>query len=609
MPNSSFTSIVELFHHRVFSTPNTVAMYGERHGQWITERWIDVGKRARRIACGLMAKGLQTEERCAILSSNRPDWVTIDMGILCGGGATTAIYPSTTGEECCYILIDSESSFLFIEDLEQLSKLLAAETRAPKLNTIILMDYSDGQILPESRAEIISLKQLGELGDIWDQDNPNTYDERSKSVSPNSLASVIYTSGTTGPPKGVLLTHDNWVFESEAIDRLALMQPFDKHYLFLPLAHSFAKVLEVAFIRLGTPTIVDSKSERLLLNMQETKPTLMGAVPRLFEKAYNQAVHAAKNGGTASYGIFRWAVKIGIQCSVLRQAGKEPRGVLAGEMRVADRLVFSKFREAFGGNIKYFISGGAPLSVEIAEFFDAAGILILEGYGLTESSAASFVNTPDSYRFGTVGNPVLGLEVKIATDGEILLKGRGVMRGYHNRPKETAEAIDSEGWLYTGDIGVLEDGFLRITDRKKEIIVNSGGKNISPHNVETLIKLKCGLISDVVVYGDKQPYLVALITIDEGVASQWGEANKRASRSYADLISDSSLKDTVWSEITAVNARLAPHECVRKFEILPREFTQENSELTPTQKVKRLTIFEHNKELISGLYSDTIESL
>jgi len=247
--------------------------------------------------------------------------------------------------------------------------------------------------------------------------------------------------------------------------------------------------------------------------------------------------------------------------------------------------------------------------VEIAEFFHAAGILILEGYGLTESSAASFVNTPDNYRFGTVGNPVLGLEVKIAEDGEILLRGRGVMRGYYKQPKETAKAIDDDGWLYTGDIGVLEDGFLQITDRKKEIIVNSGGKNISPQNVESLIKARCGLISEVVVYGDKQPYLTALVTIDESGINMWGEANKRGSRSYKELIADPSLKETVWSEITAVNATLAPHECVRKFAILPREFSRERSELTPTLKVKRRTIFQHNKELISDLYRDTIEAM
>jgi long-chain acyl-CoA synthetase len=607
MPNSSFTSVVELFHHRVFSTPNTVAMYGNRHGEWVTERWVDVGKRARRIACGLLAKGLVSEDRCAILSENRPDWVTIDMGILCCGGATTAIYPSTTGEECCYILEDSESSYLFIENTQQLSKVLSAVTATPRLKTIILMDTPESKKLPESPIELISLKDLLALGDSWDQENPETYDKISGAISSESLASIIYTSGTTGPPKGVMLTHDNWIFESEAIDRLALMQPIDKHYLFLPLAHSFAKVLEVAFIRLGTPTVVDGNSQQLLKNMQETQPTLMGAVPRLFEKAYNGAVHSAKQGGGASLGIFKWAVRIGTQCSELRESGKEPRGVLAAEMRVADRLVFSKFRDTFGGNIKYFISGGAPLSVEIARFFHAAGILILEGYGLTESSAASFVNTPDSFRFGTVGAPVLGLEVKIAGDGEIMLKGRGVMLGYHKQPKETAHTI-TDGWLNTGDIGVLEDGFLRITDRKKEIIVNSGGKNISPQNVENLIKSKCGLVSDIVVFGDKQPYLIALITIDESVALHWGKTTGREHQTYKELISTPALKATVWSDITAANATLAPHECVRKIAILPKEFTEDSSELTPTQKVKRQTIFQHNKELISDLYSDTIEA-
>jgi len=584
-------------------------MYGKKHGEWITERWVDVGKRARRIACGLLAKGLTAETRCAILSKNRPDWVTIDMGILCAGGVTTAIYPSTSGEECCYILNDSESTFLFIESLEQLDKLNSNPTETPKLKTVIVMDSLDQPQQAENSLEILDLYELEQTGKSWDEAHPQAYDEASTSVSPESLASIIYTSGTTGPPKGVLLTHDNWVFESEAIDRLALMQPIDKHYLFLPLAHSFAKVLEVAFIRLGTPTFIDSDSDHLATNLKATQPTLMGAVPRLFEKAYNQVVHQAKNSGGASYGVFKWAVKIGVQCSRLKRKGKEPKGVLAAEMRIADRLVFAKFREAFGGNIKYFISGGAPLSVNIAEFYHAAGILILEGYGLTESSAASFVNTPDNYRFGTVGSPVLGLEVKIKDDGEIILKGRGVMRGYHKLPEATSKAIDKDGWLHTGDIGKLEDGFLSITDRKKEIIVNSGGKNISPLNVETLIKSKCELISDVVVYGDRQPYLIALVTIDEGVAHRWAEANDQKPQSYEELTASPDLKETVWKEISTANASLAPHECVRKIAILAREFTQENSELTPTLKVKRKTIFEHNQELISDLYAGTIEAL
>ena len=604
MPNSSFSSIVDLFHHRIFSTPTTVAMIGRRHSNWYEMSWAEVGRSARRIACGLHALNLSPESRCAILSENRPEWVTADLGILCAGGATTTIYPSSTAAECAYILADSGAEICFVENAEQAEKLLEHREELPNLRTVVLFEgraSNDGWI--------ITLQQLEVLGSEWDDAHEGAYMAAAEAVGPEQIATVIYTSGTTGPPKGVMLTHDNWIFESEGIDRLALMLPTDKQYLLLPLAHSFAKVLQLAFIRLGTPTVVDGDLMNLLTFMQETSPTIVGAVPRLFEKAYNKAIHQARKGGQASWAMFRWAIKIGRRCSELRQQGIEPKGVLAAEWKVADRLVLSEIRKTFGGKIKYFISGGAPLSVEIATFFHAAGILILEGYGLTESSAASFVNTPDNYRFGTVGKPILGVEHRIAPDGEILLRGRGVMKGYLNRPEATAEALDDDGWLHTGDIGVLEDGFLRITDRKKDIIVNAGGKNISPQNVERLLLDKSEWLSNVVVHGDRRPYLVALVTLDPAAISRWGRQHNRTFPNYTSMAEATVVKELIWRDIELVNCSLPPHETIKKFAILPRDLTIESGELTPTLKVKRRVVETSHESLLNELYRGTLQSM
>jgi long-chain acyl-CoA synthetase len=385
---------------------------------------------------------------------------------------------------------------------------------------------------------------------------------------------------------------------------MGLMDINDVQYLWLPLSHSFGKVMQVGQIRVGFPTAVDGRIDKLVDNLGVVRPTFMAAAPRIFEKVYNKVVGGAKDAGGLKYKIFKWAVKVGSEVSKLRQAGKQPRGWLAFKHKWADKLVFSKLKARFGGRVRFFISGSAPLSKDIAEFFHAADILILEGYGLTETSAASFVNRPDAFRFGTVGHPVPGTDVKIADDGEILIGGPGVMRGYHNLPEQTAEVLD-DGWLKTGDIGEFDaDGFLKITDRKKDLIKTSGGKYVAPQLIESKLKSLCPYVSQVVVHGDKRKYVTALIALDEENLRAWADDNGMNGASYADLADSDKVKDMIQPYIEELNSGLARYETVKKFALLPSDLSVEEGELTPSLKVKRKVVEKKYMGVLDGLYED-----
>lgn len=598
MLNESFKSVADIFNHRVGSTPDSTAMWGKGDDRWEAMTWAEVADRVRHIACGLHAIGIEEEQRVAILCETRPEWVCVDLGILCATGCTTTLYPSSTREEILHILNDSESIFCIVETESQAAQISELSPQLPRLRKIIVVDGC------ESDEFKMSLEELESIGAGWYHDNPSQYEMRVQGIRSDQLATLIYTSGTTGPPKGVMLTHDNWVFESEAIDKLAILQPDDKHYLFLPLAHAFAKVLQIGFIRLGVPTVVDGNLDRLMDNLMETKPTVIGAVPRVFEKAYNAIRTRAREAGGTKLKVFNWAMGIGKEVSELRQQGHQPSGSLAVQFRMANRLVFSRLKEQFGGRIKYFVSGGAPLSKEIAEFFHAADLLILEGYGLTESSAASVVNRPEAYRFGSVGRAVPGVELRIAEDGEVLLGGRGIMRGYYNQPDATQEVLTEDGWLRTGDIGHLEEGFLRITDRKKDIIVTAGGKNIAPQNFENQLKASSRWVSQVVLHGDKRPYCVALVSIDMEAVAGWAKANDIQTSDPTELSAHSAVHDLIWADVSALNAKRASYEKVKKIALLDYEISQETGELTPTLKVKRRTVEERHSSLLDSLYED-----
>ncbi|MGD2114325.1 MAG: long-chain fatty acid--CoA ligase [Acidobacteriota bacterium] len=605
MGDRDYRSIVEMFHHRVELTPDAEAMSGRKRpgAGWYTLTWSETAARVRRIACGLASIGLEHADRAAILATSSPTWVLIDLGILAAGGATTTVYTSNTPEECAHILSDSESVVCFAENPDQASKLLEVRSELPDLRRVIVMEGSMDDRTDADDDWFLGLDELEHLGDVWDGENPGSYERTAESVGPDDLATLIYTSGTTGKPKGVALTHDNWVYEAGAIQEMAVLVETDKQFLFLPLAHSFAKVLEVAFIRAGVTTAIDGDLDELIDNVGAARPTVMPGVPRIFEKVYNKVVEGAREAGGLKLKIFEWALGVGRQVSALRQEGREPTGMLALRYRLADKLVFSKLKARFGGRIRYFVSGGAPLSREIAEFFHAADMLVLEGYGLTESSAASFVNRPDHYKFGTVGPPVPGTEVRLAEDGEILLRGRGIMQGYHHLPEETAAALDDDGWLHTGDIGQLdEDEFLTITDRKKDIIVTAGGKNVAPQYIENLLKAQTAYVSQVVMLGDRRPYCVALITLAEETVGKWAAEQGIDHEGYADLASRPEVHDLIWNEVETLNRRLASYETIKKIRLLERDFTQEAGELTPKMSIKRKVVERRWGDLLEEMY-------
>jgi long-chain acyl-CoA synthetase len=566
----------------------------------------------RAIACGLRSLGIEIEQRCGLLASTRVEWVLVDFGIMCAGGAVTTIYPSNTADECAYILNDSESFVAFVENEQQLAKLEQYRPELPQVRRVILIDGA----APASQWTM-TLPELMEAGRRWDAANPGAYEARIGQLTPQHLATLLYTSGTTGRQKGVELLHDCWLYEGEAINALQLLLPDDLQYLWLPLSHSFGKVLESAQVRIGFVSAIDGRVEKLVDNLAEVKPTFVAAVPRVFEKVHSKVVLGAHEHGGLKAKIFDWAIGVGHQVSKMRQQQQEPKGLLALQNGIADRLVFSKLRERFGGRLRFFISGSAALSREVSEFFHAANILIAEGYGLTETSAASFVNYPlvrrlepgkrPVVKFGTVGPPLPGTEVKLAPeDGEVLLRGRGVMRGYHNLPEATRETITPDGWLLTGDIGQLdEEGFLKLTDRKKDLIKTSGGKYVAPQVLEGKVKAACPYVNQVLVHGNNRNFCSALMTLDEEAARKWLKENGgNAGLTLQELARDPKVLALIQGYIDRVNSSLASYETIKKFSLLPEDFTVDAGDLTASLKVKRKVVEQKYRSVLDEFYEE-----
>ena len=600
----SARTIPELFLARVAATPRATAFLAPRGDDWVSVNWMELGERVRAASCGLRDLGLRMEERCALLSSTRLDWVLADLATLCAGGATTTIYPSSPPDDCVFILNDSNAVLVFAENEDQVRKLSGRRSDLPKVRNVIVFDGA-----PSADGWVITLEQLIEKGRAHDARDPGAFESTARAVLNEHLATLIYTSGTTGRPKGVELTHEAWIYEAEAIDALGLLTVDDLQYLWLPLAHIFGKVLEVAQLRIGFPTAIDGRVDRLVDNLPRIRPTFIAAVPRIFEKIYNKVIGTAKEAGGISYTIFKWAFAVGMHVSRLRQAGQEPQGALALRHALASRLVFSKLQARFGGRLRFFVSGSAPLSLTVAEFFHAADILILEGYGLTESAAASCVNLPGRYRLGTVGPPLPGTELKIAEDGEILIRGRGIMRGYHGLPELTREALDAEGWLHTGDLGHIEDGFLSVTGRKKDLLKTSQGKYIVPSDLELKLKVACPHVSQVLVHGNNRHFVSALISIDPDAIRAWATARGFGGKSYEDLVRSPDVQAMVQESVTALNSKLASFETIKRFIILPQDLTVESGDLTPSLKLKRQAVERKYRALLDDLYKDAVAQL
>ncbi|MEJ7601942.1 MAG: long-chain fatty acid--CoA ligase [Kofleriaceae bacterium] len=597
------TSIAQLLATRVQDTPDREAYRYPVADEWRSMTWRQAGERVKAIAAGLLSLGLVREERVGILSNTRVDWLLCDLGILSAGGATTTVYPSSTPEESAYILADSDTRFAFVEDGSQLDKLRRHRGEIPKLEKAIVID---GAVDAKDKDWVVTLADLEAAGAAHLAKDPRAVDDVVKSIKGDQLATLIYTSGTTGKPKGVRLLHECWAYCADSMQATGLIAGDDVQYLWLPMSHSFGKVLMGGHIASGSVLAVDGRIPKIVENLGVVKPTLMAAVPRIFEKVYNKILEGAKQGGMKQK-IFEWAIATGKHGSQVRQQGKEPSGMLAFKLKLADKLVFSKIKARFGGRVRYFISGSAPLSRDIAEFFHACGILILEGYGLTESSAASFVNRPTKYSFGSVGVPMPGTELKLAPeDSEILMKSPGIMQGYHNLPDQTAEALTDDKWLRTGDIGeVDEQGFLRITDRKKDLIKTSGGKYIAPQAIEGKLKATCPFISQVLIHGDKRNFVTALVTLDEEAMMKWSKEHLEG-KTYSDVVKSADAKQLLTPYFDEVNKTLAKYETVKLFEILPKDLSVDEGELTPSLKVKRKVVEKKYAGLLDKMYSGSI---
>ncbi len=589
----------ELFLDRVGRTPDALAFSHPEGSGWRKLTWADTEARVRGISSGLRALGLQAEEVVAILAGTRIEWVLADLAVLCAGGATSTIYPSSTAEECAFILGDAAAAYCFAEDEEQVGKLLAHRDRLPALRKIIVFDGA-----PSQDGFVIPLRAVEDLGRALDGAHPGQFEETCAAVEGDALATLIYTSGTTGPPKGVELTHACWVEQSAAIEESGILDHENPSQLFwLPLAHSFGKMIGTAQLRIGFPTVIDGRVEKLVENLGRFRPTFVCAVPRIFEKVHAKVVLGATQGGGARAALFTWAMEVGLTVSRKRRDGEAPGPLLEAQYLLADRLVFKKVRDLFGGRLRFFISGSAPLARDLAEFFDAMGIVILEGYGLTESSAATHCNLPWNRKLGTVGPPFPGVEVRLAEDGEVLMRGPWIMRGYRGRAEATAEALDAEGWLRTGDVGVLDDqGRLAITDRKKDLIKTSGGKYVAPTELENLLKAGTPLLSQALIHGDQRGYVTALVTLDpealQRLAAQRGLGDLSGERAAAHL----EVQQQVQRAVDRANAGLPRFAAIRRFTVLPREFSEAEGEVTPSQKLKRKAIERRYRAQLDAMY-------
>jgi long-chain acyl-CoA synthetase len=591
-------TLASMFWNRVERDGERPAQQSKEAGVWQTRTWRQVGEVVRELATGLLALGRRKDDAVGILSASRAEWVQADFAIFSAGCRTIPIYPTYPPDLIQYIVNDAGVRTLFVEDASQLAKVLEVQGKMDGLEQIVVIRGYEG----EPSSQIMTWDGLRRLGRDNVERLKSDLAGRVAEVRPEDVATIVYTSGTTGPPKGVVQTHGNHMATLDSASKMAGIQDGDTHLLFLPLAHSFARLESFIGVHRGLTTAFAENIDKLRENLPEVKPHFICSVPRVFEKVYAGVIAKAEAGSPVKRKIFHWAVGVGREVSRLQQArGPVPPG-LAFKHRLAHKLVFSKLHQALGGRLRFAVSGGAPLSKEIAEFFHAAGILILEGYGLTETCPSLTFNRLDNFRFGSVGQAQPGIEIKIAPDGEILGRGANIAKGYFKKPEATAEVFLPDGWFATGDIGRLDgDGFLYITDRKKDLIVTAGGMNIAPQNVENLLKGD-PFISQAMVHGDKRPYPVALITLNPEELTKFAKAEGILDTEPASLAKNPKVVERVSRIVEERNDELQSYAKIKKFWILPADFTVENGLLTPTLKVKRKVITEKYRETLDSLY-------
>lgn len=591
------SNLAALFADRVEVTPDKEAFRHLDHGEWVSVTWRDTATRVESLAAGLLALGIEPEQRVGIASSTRYEWILADLAVMSAGAATTTVYANTNATDTGYILADSGSRIVFAENAAQLAKLTERREELPTVTKVVLFDGSaDGDW-------VITLEELAELGAKHLADHPACVRDAIAAITPDRLATLIYTSGTTGRPKGVRLDHRAWVYEGAAVAALDVIGEDDLQLLWLPLAHSFGKVLLAAQLACGFVSAVDGRVDKIVDNAAVVKPTFMAAAPRIFEKAHARIVTTARQQGGIRATLFDRAFAVGLDRDRRRRAGQHSGLVMSLQHKLFDRLVFSKVREVFGGSVRFFVSGSAPLNREIAEWFHAAGLLILEGYGLTETAGGGFINRPDHVKLGTVGLPFEGTEVRIGADGEVQIRSPNVMAGYHNMPEATAAVFTEDGWLRTGDKGHLDDeGFLTITGRIKDMFKTSGGKYIVPPAIEEKFIALCPYASQFLVFGEARNFCVALVALDADVTASWAAEQGLVAASYEDLVRSQAVRDLIEEHVSRLNAELNRWETIKKWALLEHDLTVEGGELTPSLKVKRGVVAERYKELLDSFY-------
>jgi long-chain acyl-CoA synthetase len=554
------TTIADLLPAAVAEHGSTPAVrYKDESGVWVSKTFTEVGEIVRKLSLGLMDLGVEKGDKVAILANTRPEWTYFDFAALAAGPVVVPIYQTNSPEECQYVLENSDAKVVVVEDETQLEKVRQVRAQCPKLEHVVRMTGASD--------DAISMEALAERGAAGD---PGAWEERWRSVTPNDICTFIYTSGTTGPPKGCVISHGNYRSMCDMALGVDVLEKGEVTYLYLPLAHSFALLIQfLSFALGGTLVYWERDPLKILPNLAEVQPTYFPSVPRIFEKIYTASTSNIEKEGGLKKAVFEWAIRVGKKARALEHQGKRPGPFLALQHRIADKQVLSKIRGLFGGRLKQAVSGAAPINPEILEFFDAAGVLVVEGWGMTETSTAATVATPEDFKFGTIGKPFPGCEIRIADDGEILVKGPNVFQGYYKNEEATREAL-RDGWLHTGDLGEFdEDGFLKITGRKKDIIITAGGKNITPANLEAEIK-QHPLVSQCVVIGDRRPYLVALVTLDPEEAVKFAKEHGLPEDPEA-LAENDQVRAAIEAHVERINERFARVEQVKKIAILPRD--------------------------------------
>ncbi len=594
-----YKNIPEMFFSQVKKYGNRVVQRYKKDGRWMDLSWNQMKDAAEHVGLGLIELGLKQKDSVCLLSENRPAWAHVDLGIISAGGVNVPIYATNTPQQVQYIVNDAEAQYLFVSNRIQLDKVLKVRSGVPKLKKVIIMDVIDANPAPDFVMTLDELRKIGSTAK-----DRAALDQRYQTTQPDDLITIIYTSGTTGDPKGAMLTHRNILSNCEDI---ASYVPIDDTFValsFLPLSHVFERTAGYYTMLFYGATIAYAESiDKIVDNMAEIRPHAMVSVPRVYEKMYARILEGVETGPATKKKIFYWALNTGKQTMPYKLDGKPLPLLLKLRYALAMKLVFSKIRAILGGRLLFFVSGGAPLSKELGEFFYAANVTIIEGYGLTETSPVLTVNPLGKMKFGTAGKPIPGCEIKIAPDGEILARGPMIMKGYFKKPEATAEAIEKDGYFHTGDIGFLDnDGYLHITDRKKDLIVTAGGKNIAPQPIENMLKMN-RYIEQVAMIGDKKPYCVALVVPKFDAIESYAKQNNIAYKDRRELVESPTIIGLIQGAIDGVNATLAKYETIKKIKVLPNEFTQETGELTPTLKVKRRVIMEKYKDAIEGLYA------